>query len=218
MKNIKLKEVLRYIGYNQENVDDETLCNIEQAYRELEKAINYKVTYKVFNVTKTDEGITLKDTTLTMASKSLNRLLKDCERCIVICVTLGQGTDMLLRKIQVEDMSKAIIYDACANSMLETFADEYEDKLKKDYEYFTERFGVGYGDLPLEINLPLSQILNLNRTVGVSISSSHLMVPSKSILAIIGIADRPQKMFVKGCKHCDLKECQYRKTGGCCSE
>ena len=49
------------------------------------------------------------------------------------------------------------------------------------------RFSPGYGDLPLDVQRPLFAALDVPRKIGVSLTDSLLMAPSKSVSAIIGI-------------------------------
>ena len=49
------------------------------------------------------------------------------------------------------------------------------------------RFSPGYGDLPLEFQREIFRALDVPRRIGVSLGSSCLMSPSKSVTAIVGI-------------------------------
>ena len=46
----------------------------------------------------------------------------------------------------------------------------------------------GYGDFPLEAQREILVILDTPRKIGVSLTDSLLMVPSKSVSAVIGVA------------------------------
>ena len=48
------------------------------------------------------------------------------------------------------------------------------------------RYSPGYGDLPLEAQRPLLAALDAARQAGITLSSALLMMPSKSVSAIIG--------------------------------
>jgi cobalamin-dependent methionine synthase I len=78
------------------------------------------------------------------------------------------------------------VTDAIASALAESACDEAERLIFEDNSH-TPRFSPGYGDLPLEIQKPLLSFLDAEKTVGITLSSSLLMTPTKSITAIAGI-------------------------------
>ena len=56
----------------------------------------------------------------------------------------------------------------------------------------TSRFSPGYGDLPLAMQQDVMEALDCGRTVGITLTDSLLMTPSKSVTAIIGMKERDQ--------------------------
>ena len=68
--------------------------------------------------------------------------------------------------------------------------DETEDKIRADLapgETLVQRYSPGYGTFPLAAQRTLLAILDAPRTVGVSLTDALLMVPSKSVSAVIGV-------------------------------
>ena len=60
-------------------------------------------------------------------------------------------------------------------------------------------------------------MLNASRRIGLTVSESMLMVPCKSVTAVIGIAEEPQEHRASGCEVCNLfRTCEFRKEGGTC--
>ena len=57
----------------------------------------------------------------------------------------------------------------------------------KEGETLVSRYSPGYGDWPLEAQRRLFELLDAPRKAGVSLTDSLLMVPSKSVSAIIGV-------------------------------
>lgn len=218
----KIEDIARYLGYKSAKMESETLEVIEEI-RELFWNLNsWKVDYQVFLVKRTGEEVGLLNTPFFFQGKQIKEMLTDCEECILMAVTLGSSIDMQLRKLQIIDMSKALIADACASSMVECICDQLEEVLKKDYLekglYFTDRFSPGYGDFPLDTQKNFCAVLHTTKKVGIHVSSSGIMNPSKSITAVIGIAKEPQKMKIKGCAYCNLlANCNYRKGGKTCN-
>ena len=102
-------------------------------------------------------------------------------------------------------------------------ADNFEKDLRKEVEaegrFLTDRFSPGYGDLPLTAQRQLCEALDTGRRIGLSLSPSLLMIPGKSVTAILGISDEPKPLRRRGCESCSLfRTCMYRKEGRNCHE
>lgn len=219
---INTDDVYRYLGYKGNVPEDTTLQAIDEVMALLTNTKSFKSEYKIFDITKTDDGYLLDGTTLTLTGKNISQMLSQSSRCILMAVTLGQEVENISRMVQVKDLSKGVILDACASSMVEELCNQLEANLKVDFDqqnkFFTDRFSPGYGDLPISLQPTICKVLNTSKTMGLNVTSSGIMIPRKSITAIIGIADTPQEMRIKGCAYCSLiRECEYRKLGKTCS-
>ena len=83
--------------------------------------------------------------------------------------------------------------------------------------YLTDRFSPGYGDLPLSLQPGICAVLDAERRVGIHVTPSFLMNPSKSVTAVIGLSDKPQMARIRGCAWCAMREtCTLRKGGKTC--
>ena len=59
----------------------------------------------------------------------------------------------------------------------------------------------------------ISAILNMPKEIGVSLTDTMLMTPSKSVTALIGISDTPGKCAPAGCAGCAASaNCAYART------
>ncbi len=144
-------------------------------------------------------------------------MLKESHACIFMAATLGSRIDKEMKKLQVQDMMKAVLFDSCASAAIEAVCDNLQKELQKSYPYLTDRYSCGYGDLPITLQASFLQALDAQRRIGLHVNESSLLVPMKSVTAIIGIADRIQPAVLRGCGHCQLvKQCAYRKRGKFC--
>ena len=85
--------------------------------------------------------------------------------------------------------------------------------------YLTDRFSPGYGDFPLAQQAEIFRVLDISRRIGVTLTDSGLMVPQKTVTAVLGLSAVPVKKRPKGCAACDLFEtCPYRKEGSPCAK
>ena len=119
-------------------------------------------------------------------SENLCKNLKDCESAFITAVTLGIGVDRLISKLAITSPAKSFIADGIASAFAEAAADKLSDILGEG-ETLKPRFSPGYGDLSLSYQRLVLEFLSAEKTVGITLSESLLMTPSKSITAIQGI-------------------------------
>ena len=106
--------------------------------------------------------------------------------------------------------------DCLASAAVEAICNELERELTKKLPdwHFTWRFSPGYGDLPLSVQPQILDVLNAQKRAGVSCLESLLMVPSKSVTAIIGLSREPVENKRRGCSICSMAgRCDFRKRG-----
>ena len=121
-------------------------------------------------------------------SKNLCDILQGCKTAIVLAITTGIGVDRLLNKFSVMSASKHFIADAVASAAAESFCD-YVDGMLRENPHKPHRFSPGYGDLVLEIQPQILDMLSASKNIGITINKSFLMTPVKSITAIMGVCD-----------------------------
>ncbi len=208
------RELLRYLGVKNGEAPDQNIAGlIGQCKKELEEAASLRAIWREYPLTIQDHRIDM--TCLQTQSKGLERNLKDCERILLFAATLGSQVDVLLHRYGKIQMSKAVVMQAASVAMLETFCDEQNQKLKEEYEargfYLRPRFSPGYGDFPLECQKAIVSALELGKRIGVTLTDSLLMAPSKSVTAVIGVSRLPRNCTVQGCEVCGKRDCAYRR-------
>lgn len=202
------KVILQYLQCFGE-VDKKTMTLIDECIQEVIQISHFKVTYQKYHLSQ--QPIMIKELNLIIESQDLSFYFRDCHECIVIACTLGIEIDRKIKYYEHIDMAKAIVFDAVSSRYLEECCDEYEKTL--NFSTHTFRFAPGYGDLPLSLNKPLSQALQVDKYIGVSINNGGLFIPMKSMLGIIGIGTSQKK----SCLSCIRKDnCQFRQGGQRC--
>ncbi len=214
-----IQEVLRYINVPYMKAEDELKQQIEMLYEKLEQSVRAKHTYKLVNVQIQENEVLFLDTTLRIKSKDLAGLLKHANQCFILAVTLGIEADQMIHKAQKINMSDAVILDACASVLVEKVCDDIESTIMKtlnENEFLTMRYSPGYGDVSIEVQSELIDILQTAKAIGLTVSKSYMLLPTKSITAFIGISTKKENRQ-KSCSRCNLKEsCIYRKRGDKC--
>ena len=163
-----------------------------------------------------NEGIHLGD--IELPGQSAATMLADCRQCVLLVCTLGAEFDALLRRTQARDMAQAVMLDALGSAYVEAACDEATAEIAARFPgmHLTDRFSPGYGDLPLDVQPALLEAAGAHR-IGVAATPSLLMLPLKSVTALIGLADVPQRARIRGCAHCSMRQtCNLRKAGKSC--
>ena len=78
-------------------------------------------------------------------------------------------------------------------------------------KYLRPRFSPGYGDFSLDCQKDIIRALEAEKTVGVTLTDSLLMTPSKSVTAVIGAGRNEFRCELKGCEVCGKTDCLYRR-------
>ena len=123
-------------------------------------------------------------------SESLKKHLSGCHAAYLVCTTIGTGFDALQRRTAAISPSDAFVLQAIGAAAIEAWTDETELEIRRELqpgEELVARYSPGYGDWPLEAQRELLGLLDAPRTVGVSLTDALVMVPSKSVSAVIGV-------------------------------
>lgn len=211
---ISRREVRRYLGYGKNEGDEAVNTLIEECIRELMAAASPKSISRVYPLELlSDDWIDF--TVFKTRSRNLSRNLQDCEQVILFAATLGAGVDVLLHKYTKLQMSKAVTMQAAAAAMIEEYCDEENRKLKEEYEdrslYLRPRFSPVYGDFRLECQKDITTVLETPKRIGIMLTDSLLMTPSKSVTAVMGVSGKPYRCEIKGCESCGKTDCAYRR-------
>lgn len=219
LQNLNKQEALRYLGYGTHQADENVKKLLEACEKEIIETAVPKYLYKKFNITLTQEGIQVENTALFLKGKDIENHLADCFGVFVLCATLSANIDKQIRQAQLTDMTRALVLDSLASVAVEQVCDDVEKLIDREEKnvFRTWRFSPGYGDFPIETQKDILNILDAPRKIGLYTGESSMLMPVKSITAIIGLSNEKLKKENKGCISCNLREtCQFRKEGNRC--
>lgn len=118
-------------------------------------------------------------------SQSLGKRLDGCEEAFVFAVTLGLEVDRLLMRLSATDLTGHFITDAYASALADAACDLAEAEIRGTLPCIP-RYSPGYGDFSLDLQKPLLDFLQAGQ-LGITLTKNRLMVPTKSITAVMGI-------------------------------
>ncbi len=215
----QIEEALRFMrvppsGY------DKMLSLARRGFDELENFARPRKIWARFPLEIIKGEISIGDGSVSCRSENLARLFQNCHACVAMAVTLGPEVDRQTQLLGKIDIARAVAFDACASVLADSLCDEIEREIGlhlADGEFLTVRFSPGYGDLPMEFTGELLKILDAPRRIGLMLSRRGMMIPIKSVTALVGISDRPEKMN-RNCDGCTFVTCQFRRKGGLCHD
>jgi len=213
-------EVLRYL--NCETEDEPTRALLDRCIGEITRAAQPRTLYRTFLLAQgTAEAVAFEGTGLKIPGSDMRRHLAGCRSAVLFAATLGEGADRVIRAAQITDMARAVVLDCCASALVESVCGAAEGELRAQAvlrgEFLTSRFSPGYGDVPLSVQKDFLTVLEAAKRIGLSASAENLLVPRKSVTAVMGLADHPVSGAPAGCKTCVLRgECEFRRHNTTC--
>lgn len=216
LNEIDKQEALRYMGCPGEP-DAALLAVVSDCEEKLRRAVLPRVIYRVLPLSR-ENGV-LSAGGMVLSGEDITRHLAECDRIILMAATLSGQADQLIHRAGISDMTRSLAMDTLASAGIEQVCNRAEECFREQLPeaYFTWRFSPGYGDLPLALQPEILQLLDAQKRLGLTVTPEHILIPRKSVTAIIGLADHPLKKGARGCATCRMREtCPFRKGGTHC--
>lgn len=206
MPPIPMREALHYMGWRGTPVEPELLGQIQALIALTERGVQPHVAIRRFGM---GENGCLIGTTLIPQGKDVCRMLSGCHEAVLLAATLGAGSERMLLKAQAKSGAEAVLLDAVLSAAIEAVCDAQEaalrDSLAAQGLYLTDRFSPGYGDMPLAQTREICAVLSADKTIGLTVSQSGIMIPRKSVTAIMGVSRAPVSRRPSGCAACSMR-------------
>ena len=215
-ERIHKSEVIRYLGYGNNTPDENTLNLIDDMISLAQKSLSPKAIHGIFDF----DGNKICGSDLILSGEDILSHLHKAKKCIIFAATLGANAEMQINLFQKTDMEKAVVFDAVCDAFIENFADGYCEELRKQFEknglYINTRFSPGYGDFSIEKQKDIITALRSDKLIGLTVTDSFILLPRKSITALIGVFDTPPTGKASGCESCNMHDrCKMRGTDKC---
>ncbi len=192
-----VEATLSYLGVRGE-ADAETLRLVLDCLEELKKETTPKHVLRYFKPNEAD-GL--------LCGEDIRKHLSDAREIVCLAATLGIEADRLIKKYQVTDMARAATLDAAAAAYIEAYCDGIS--FEREGLFPTMRFSPGYGDYPLSMQPQILKAVRAEK-IGISALQSLMLVPTKSVTALLGLCAAPV-CTVQKCARCDKKDCTYKR-------
>ncbi len=224
-------KIRRYFGYDDEHQPSErTVALMDDAKAWLGANANPRGVYGVFPCALSDERTVVIGPEL-FESRVFRMHLEGARACAVMAVTMGPEVDAHIKAVMDEgNMAYGYVLNGMAAASTDCAADAVESVIRRDLLdggycaaladgeedciqpgwKLTLRYSPGYADFILENQRAIFDLLKPER-VGMKLTASYLMIPMKSITAIIGIGpDVVTDAYpCKLCDVCNITNCKY---------
>lgn len=223
-------EALRYLGYTGQKLDEGLRARFEELAGACERILRPACVRAMFEIDverscwEGDEPcVVLVGTSLALTGCDIAAHLRGACKAALMACTLGAASERELRKHAALGPTDGLLYDAAASALVEAAADAAETAIVEEAAacglHANFRFSPGYGDFPLDVQPAFLAALDASRRIGVTTTSGNLLVPSKSITAVVGLFDCRQRAADKhdACASCRLHgSCPFREKGITC--
>ena len=226
IRSVDRGEVLRFLGYSGQPLSPELDARIDEVTARCLAVARPRGVTRVFDVESWGKAgdmpvVSLSGTALALEGNSIAAHLDGAVAVGVLAVTAGMTVDAELRRLSLTDRVAEVVFDAAGSALVERAADAAEagivELAARRGLYAGPRFSPGYGDLPLAVQPVLLASLDAERQLGITLSSSMLMSPTKSVTAVVGLFEEPSAREYVVCDECLRREfCKLRGTGRCC--
>lgn len=209
LEKLNRSEAIRYLGGAGIQMNDQ----MEVLMDECEKMVLEKAAPKFLYI-----ELDLPCNTI-MGGRDIANHLDGCEKAILMCATLGAEIDKLIRISQISDMAKAVVLDSFASVAVEQVCNKVDEIIAEKYDgyYMTFRFSPGYGDYPISLQQDFLRMLDAPRKIGLTTNENFLLMPTKSVTAVMGLSKNPIERKKRGCAICNMRgKCRFRKNGEHC--
>lgn len=215
---IDKKEVLRYLGHRGQEIDGALDSLIETCIEETKKLSMPNYVYEIFSLKKEEKHIKALKSNLIFQGTAILKHLRDAKHCAVMAVTLGNRMEKKIRFYEKINLTKATILDACATTAVESLCDQVEKEIRKEAHRrnleITPPFSPGYGDFPLSIQPQIIKSLETLKRIGLTCTEEYILIPRKSVTALIGFQDKGMKSKKSPCRGCNkVTDCAYQRGG-----
>jgi hypothetical protein len=203
------------MGHRGQKLDHAMESLLDACIEEVKAVSRESFTYRIFDLEKQEQGIYLKGSTLLLRGRDIEAHLEKAESCALMAVSLGLEIDKRITLYSRTDLTRSVIFDACAVAAVESLCDEVqqeiEEKAKSIGLQITQRFSPGYGDFSIDIQRYITKVLGTYEKFGLGVNESSIMIPRKSVTAVIGLQRESCSSGEHKCIKCGDKNCIYRE-------
>ena len=204
--------IRRYAGLKSSDFSPERLRQAAQTIRLLAEGQGSVRYYPYDNSTHT---IIAESGDLTLTSDAIRRHLTDANEVAVMAVTIGNAVEHVIEEaFSSGEYSHALLLDAAATTATEACADYINRTITAEARrrglYTAFRFSPGYGDWEITVQRDIVRLAK-GDSIGISVTKSSMLIPRKSVTAVVPLREQKAEAISYGCSACTYQKCPSRK-------
>lgn len=207
-----MESAYRYLGHGARSAELDAL--IASCISELKQNTAPKHLYRLLDAEKFSQELCFGGTG--ESSCGLLNRPGGCNRAIVFAATLGAEADRLIGRYGVTNISRAAVLQACASAQLREYCEECAKHILAEQgpdKTIPLRWHYpGCDGMSISLQQRILDMLECWR-IGIVATDGMLLVPSKSVTAVIEItAAGDAAEGSSPCGHCSKTDCDYRRV------
>ena len=185
---IDAAEARRYAGLQKADFSQQL---IDDACMEAQLLIQPKGIWQLYDYDSAHQLLHTTENDVPLQGNSIGKHLAGCCKVIVMAATVGEAIEKQVTKSFEEGRySFSVLLDAAATAAVEQVADAMEKTIHNEVKRLglamKWRFSPGYGDWPIQQQTEILQLAGGSQ-IGISLTESLMLMPRKSITAVIGL-------------------------------
>lgn len=211
--SVPVREALHFLGWRGGPVEPQLEDRLRALCKQVGRELEPRTIMRTFDIGK--DGV-FAGTRFCPEGGDVRAMLEPCFQGVLLAATLGAQSERMLLRAQARNAADALLLDAVLSAAIEAVCDAQEAALRRSLGaqglYLTDRFSPGYGDMPLAQSAEILAVLDASRRIGLTLTASGLMLPRKSVTAVMGISRERVARRPAGCEACSArKTCALRR-------
>ena len=213
LKQVDTAETRRYAGLAKASFDEK---KIQSACLDAQLLADPKGIWQIFDYDASACEV-LSSPPFKIEGKKIQQHLEKAQKVVLLAVTIGETIEaQITGQFQEGRYADSLLLDAAATTAVEQAADDMEKTIRQytaplGYEMIW-RFSPGYGDWKIEVQPEMLRLSEAEK-IGMRVTEALMLIPRKSITAIIGLIPSQDKQTEKpsSCQRCTKTDCVARR-------
>ena len=151
---------------------------------------------------------------LVLEGTQIRRHLSRSVSAAVLAVTAGPAIEEASSAhFQAGRYTEGLLLDAAATAVTEHLADQLDhfiqSEARRTGRHAAWRYSPGYGDWPVTQQRALCTLIGTGE-IGISVTDHSMLLPRKSVTAVIGLSPCSEAPRPQACSQCHLVSCPFR--------
>jgi hypothetical protein len=211
------QEVAALLGYpNGKKIPPKVLASLTELQSRAAELFQPMYQYAIFPIRSIDrelQTVTL-DNTHVFHGEGIAEALRYSSQAAIFLVTLGHPIVEEIERLNRVDVSRGFFLDVLSSVAAENLAEQVHVEIARlvlrEGLHVGHRYSPGFCDWDLTQQRVLFSLLD-SSLLSVQLTDHYMMIPRKSVSAIIGVGGNHEEMAISPCGNCRRTDCMARR-------